>query len=157
MTRRRSVCLIAAAALPVVAALCFVAAPVPEALFLDAPRAAVRFTDRRGGLLTERRSGAAQRRAALPSEPIPPQVRAAFIAAEDRRFGAHPGVDPLAIARAARANLRAGRVVSGASTITQQLARLLVPRPRSLFGKVREALWAVRLTLHVPRERLLRM
>ncbi len=156
MTRRRFVCLIVVAALPLVGTLIFVAAPVPESLFMDAPRAAVRFTDRRGGLLTERRTGAAQRRAVLPVGPIPPQVRAAFIAAEDTRFAAHPGVDSLAVARAAWANLRAHRVVSGASTITQQLARLLVPRQRTLFGKVREALWAVRLTLHEPRERILR-
>ena len=156
MMRRRFVCVIVVAALPLVAALIFVAAPVSESLFMDGPRAAIRFTDRRGGLLTERRTGAAERRAVLSHGPIPPQVRAAFLAAEDSRFGTHPGVDPLAVARAAWANVRAHRVVSGASTITQQLARLLVPRRRSIFGKVREALWAVRLTLHEPRERILR-
>ena len=88
----------------------------------------------------------------LPVEaPIPPRVASAFLAAEDRRFGHHPGVDPLALARAVAQNLRAGRVVSGASTIPQQLARLLVPRPRTLPGKVQEALWAIRLTAAPPR------
>jgi penicillin-binding protein 1C len=91
-----------------------------------------------------------------PGQPIPPVVRAAFVAAEDRRFGSHPGVDPLALGRALAQDLRAWRIVSGASTIAQQLSRQLVPRPRSLFGKAREALWAVRLTLHLPREALLR-
>src|SRR6266571_5232796 len=91
-----------------------------------------------------------------PGQPIPPLVRAAFVAAEDRRFGSHPGVDPLALGRALVQDLGARRIVSGASTIAQQLARQLVPRPRSLSGKVQEALWAVRLTLHLPREALLR-
>jgi penicillin-binding protein 1C len=148
--------LIAAMALPILAGIAFVASPVPESLFTSFPRTSVRFTDRDGGLLTERRAGAAQRRAVLPAGPIPPQVRSAFIAAEDARFESHPGVDPLAIVRAAWTSLRAHRVVSGASTITQQLARQLVPRPRSFLGKAREALWALRLTLHEPRERILR-
>ena len=80
----------------------------------------------------------------------------AFIASEDRRFEWHPGVDPLAIVRAAASNLRSGRVVSGASTLTQQLARLLVPRRRTLAGKAFEALWAVRLTAHLSRDDILR-
>ena len=156
MTRRRRIVLLGLAAAPLGAALVFIAAPVPESLFLNAPRAAVRFTDRSGGLLTERRAGTAQRRAVLPDGPIPPHVRAAFIAAEDTRFETHPGVDPLAIARALWADVRSRRVVSGASTITQQLSRLLVPRERSIAGKLREALWALRLTAHEPRERILR-
>ncbi|HEY4222852.1 MAG TPA: transglycosylase domain-containing protein, partial [Myxococcota bacterium] len=51
--------------------------------------------------------------------------------------------------------LRAGRVVSGASTITQQLARRLVPRPRTLLGKAQEVLWALRLSAHLDKERVL--
>src|SRR5205823_1365525 len=85
-----------------------------------------------------------------------PLVRAAFVAAEDKRYGRHPGVDPIAMARAAMQYVRARHVVSGASTIAAQLARMLVPRRRSVAGKVQEALWAVRLTLHLPPERLLR-
>jgi penicillin-binding protein 1C len=147
---------LAAAALPVVAAIVFAALPVPESLFSDTRRTAVRFTDRTGGLLAERRAGATQRRAVLPPGPLPPHLRAAFIAAEDARFERHPGVDGVAIGRAAWTSLKARRVVSGASTITQQLSRQLVPRRRSLAGKAKEALWAVRLTLHEPRERILR-
>lgn len=72
---------------------------------------------------------------------IPPQLTEAFIAAEDRRFYSHGGVDYQAIARAVRANLSAGEVVEGGSTITQQLARIVfLSQDPSLDRKVREAL-----------------
>jgi len=87
---------------------------------------------------------------------VPQALRDAFIASEDRRFEWHLGVDPLAMLRAAASNLKAGRVVSGASTLTQQLARLLVPRRRTLAGKAQEALWALRLTAHLSRDEILR-
>lgn len=139
------------------AAALFVAWPLPDDLLDRGRVAAVRFTDRDGRLLREVPSPVEERGVALPpGRPIPPWVERAFVAAEDRRFGRHPGVDPLALARAVRQNLRAARIVSGASTIPQQLARLLVPRERTLLGKAREALWALRLTAHLPREAVLR-
>ena len=61
-----------------------------------------------------------------------------LVAAEDRRFRWHPGVDPLALGRAALQWARAGRVVSGGSTLTMQAARLLEPRPRTLRSKAIE-------------------
>jgi penicillin-binding protein 1A len=77
---------------------------------------------------------------------IPPELALAVLAAEDVRFYAHRGVDYAAIARAALINYQAGRVVEGASTITQQVARNLLPREigteRSVRRKVREALLA---------------
>ena len=77
---------------------------------------------------------------------LPPVLVDALLAAEDVRFFAHDGVDLQAVARAAWANYRAGAVVEGASTITQQLARNLLPdeigTERSLRRKVREALLA---------------
>ncbi|HVV84861.1 MAG TPA: transglycosylase domain-containing protein [Kofleriaceae bacterium] len=80
---------------------------------------------------------------------VPRHVIDAVLAAEDVRFWSHHGVDERAILRAALANYHAGRVVSGASTITQQLARNLLPvaigDERSLRRKVREALLARRL------------
>ncbi len=63
----------------------------------------------------------------LPAGELPEKVAAAFVAAEDQRFWRHPGVDPLAVLRALTGNLSAGRIVSGASTITMQLARLTYP------------------------------
>ena len=78
-------------------------------------------------------------------EDVSPWVILAVLAAEDRRFYSHPGVDLRSVARAAAQNLGKGRVVSGASTITQQLARSIKPRPRTFFGKLGEAFTALRL------------
>ena len=68
-----------------------------------------------------------------------------LVATEDRRFWQHPGVDPLAIVRAAAQWIRAGRVVSGGSTLSMQAARLLEPRPRTLRNKIIEAARALQL------------
>ena len=77
---------------------------------------------------------------------MPPHLVQAVLAAEDVRFFEHRGVDYQAIARAAWINYQAGRVVEGASTITQQVARNLLPdeigTERSMRRKVREALLA---------------
>lgn len=141
----------------VLSGLGFVAWPLPPHLLDRSPAETVRLTYRDGRPLRDANTGPDGRRIGLPpGAPIPPLVAGAFLATEDRRFGWHPGVDPIAVARALRQNVRAGRVVSGGSTVAQQLARLLVPRPRTVAGKVREALWAVRLTLHLPAEPRLR-
>lgn len=153
--RRRWQVAVAALHLVPLAALAFVLWPLPEGLLDRRELVSTRIVDRNGGLLRELRSRADGRSVPLQG-PIPPLVRAAFLAAEDARFDSHPGIDPLAIGRAALQNLRAGRVVSGASTIPQQLARALVPRERTLLGKAGEALWALRLVAHLPRERILR-
>jgi penicillin-binding protein 1C len=79
----------------------------------------------------------------------------ALIHYEDRRFRSHRGVNPLAVARAAWQNLRAGRVVSGGSTLTMQVARLLEPRPRNFASKVREALRALQLEWHLDKDAVL--
>jgi penicillin-binding protein 1C len=86
---------------------------------------------------------------------IDPELVRALLALEDRRFRAHPGVDPIAVARAAAANARAGRRVSGASTITMQLVRVLEPRPRTLRSKVVEALRAMQLELRLSKDQIL--
>ncbi len=78
-------------------------------------------------------------RSAQVSE-LPPHLIAAFLAVEDRRFRSHFGLDPVGLARAAWANFKAGRVVQGGSTITQQLAKTLFLTPeRSLKRKIQEA------------------
>jgi penicillin-binding protein 1C len=137
--------------------LLFVAWPLPPGLLDADGTLSVRVLDRDGQLLRELPSRRASRSTSLPADaPVPQAVRDAFIASEDRRFEGHPGVDPLAMVRAAASNLKAGRVVSGASTLTQQLARILVPRRRTLAGKAQEALWALRLTAHLPRGEILR-
>ncbi len=69
----------------------------------------------------------------------------AVLTAEDRNFHRHPGFDFFAILRAVWQNLTSKRVISGASTISQQLIRVVDPRPRTLTTKVRELLMALRL------------
>lgn len=77
-------------------------------------------------------------------EHVPDACRAAVLAAEDRHFFRHPGLDPIAIARALLANARAGEPVQGGSTITQQLVKnaFLTPE-RTLGRKLREAVLAM--------------
>lgn len=79
-------------------------------------------------------------------ESLPPYVAQAFLAAEDRRFYDHHGVDGRSILRAVSANLKAGGVVQGGSTLTQQLAKIIFLTPeQSLRRKLQEAVLAVRL------------
>ena len=77
------------------------------------------------------------------------------VAMEDGRFAVHGGVDPLAIARAGGRWVWTGRVRSGGSTLSMQIARRLDPRPRTLRAKLIEAVRAVQLELRYPKDRLL--
>jgi penicillin-binding protein 1C len=86
---------------------------------------------------------------------VDPAYLDALVALEDARFWWHPGVDPIAIARAAWTNLTRGRVVSGASTITMQLVRVLEPRPRTLGSKAIEAFRAFQLERHHDKREIL--
>src|SRR5512145_2504270 len=74
---------------------------------------------------------------------IDPEFQRRLIAIEDERFWLHPGVDPIALARASASYARAGRVTQGGSTITMQLARLLEPRPRTIGSKLIEIVRAL--------------
>ncbi|MGH7803203.1 MAG: transglycosylase domain-containing protein, partial [Candidatus Binatia bacterium] len=76
-------------------------------------------------------------------EEVSPVLRTALVAAEDRRFFDHSGVDLRAIARATWTNLRAGRVVSGGSTIPMQIARMTMPAERTFGAKLGDAIRAV--------------
>ena len=86
-----------------------------------------------------------ERREILPFERFPPTLIKAFIAAEDRRFFEHGGIDYRGILRAAGANLRAGEVAQGGSTITQQVAKSFLSTERTLERKIREAILARRI------------
>jgi penicillin-binding protein 1C len=148
---RRPLRLLAAACLTLVAMALWVrlGSIDPALLDLDDATSTV-VVDRRGVPLYESLSGDGTRSVHLDSRSLPPSLVAATIAAEDRRFWSHPGVDPVAIARAARQNLSEGRIVEGGSTITQQVAKLLLNRrsPKRVRGvreKIREAMLALRL------------
>ncbi len=122
--------------------------PLPEGLLDPAGRQSTTITDRNGVVLYESLSAEETRSTWLDADALPPNVVNATLAAEDQRFFQHPGVDPIAIARATFANIRARRFVQGGSTITQQVVKQLAPRPRTLSGKLREAVTALRLEHH---------
>jgi penicillin-binding protein 1C len=86
---------------------------------------------------------------------VDPALVAALIALEDRRFWHHDGVDPLAIVRAAASDALHARRVSGGSTLTMQLARLLEPRPRTLRAKLFDMFRAVQLDLRLSKREIL--
>ena len=79
-------------------------------------------------------------------EEVSPRYLEALIQYEDRWFWDHPGVNPLSVLRAAWQDLSSGKVVSGGSTLTMQVARLLDPHPRTFGGKLRQ-LWTSYLAL----------
>jgi len=87
---------------------------------------------------------------------LPPALTQALIAIEDRRFYMHPGFDPIGLARAAKANFDAGRVVQGGSTLTQQLAKnVFLTRERTLKRKTQELMFAVWLELRMSKKEIL--
>ena len=92
----------------------------------------------------------------LPPGRMPRLVRKAFIAAEDRRFYQHEGVDALGILRAISRNLSQGSVEEGASTITQQLARMVfLSQDRTLIRKLKEAALAGKIERQLSKEQIL--
>ncbi len=90
---------------------------------------------------------AEQNRQPVPLERVSPWLPKATVAIEDRSFYTHDGIDPTGIARAMWADVRAGKIVQGGSTITQQLVRNLYPvsRERTIERKIKEACLAIKL------------
>jgi len=130
---------------------------------LDLSRAqSIEIVDRSGELLYEARSDRDSRTAHIAADALPPTLVAATLAAEDHRFYRHPGVDPISIARAAMRDLRHLRVREGGSTITQQVAKLLLARRRDLpqasrgvRAKLEEAVVALRLEHRLSKREIL--
>ncbi len=92
----------------------------------------------------------------VPLSEIPADLIACTLAAEDKRFFSHSGVDLIATARAAKDRLTNGRTISGASTITQQLIKISSPKsPRTLKTKLREAFTARRLEMTWSKDQIL--
>lgn len=88
-------------------------------------------------------------------EDVSPRYLQALIQYEDRWFWDHPGVNPFSVLRAAWQDLRAGRVISGGSTLTMQVARLLDPHSRTLGGKIRQLWRAFQLEWHLDKRQIL--
>lgn len=89
---------------------------------------------------------------------LPPYVTQALISAEDRNFYGNFGIEPLSMLRALYADISAGRIVEGGSTISEQLAKNLLPPQRSpLIQKVREVAVALMLEHHLSKDRILEL
>ena len=120
-----------------------------------------RILDRNGNVLYEILDPNAGRRTYVPLAKISPYLIAATLATEDKEYYNHPGFDPLAIARAFWQNYTTGETVSGASTITQQLARtLLLPEEknvRTYERKAREIVLASEITRQYTKEEILEL
>lgn len=88
-------------------------------------------------------------------EQVSPYYLEALLTYEDRWFYRHPGVNPLALGRAAWQNLSGGRVLSGGSTLSMQVARLLDPHPRTFTGKLRQLWRTLQLEWHLSKTQIL--
>ena len=159
MTRRRRLAIVAVA----LGGLAFWlrAGPLPAGLLDPGPRDSTTVLDRHGEVLYEARAGDGSRGEWLSAAHLPAPLVDATIAAEDHRFWSHPGVDPVALLRAAARDLRRGRMVEGGSTITQQVAKLLLARldgarrRRGLIAKARVAIVALRLEHRLTKREIL--
>ncbi|MDX6749048.1 penicillin-binding protein 1A [Geminicoccaceae bacterium 1502E] len=127
--------------------------PDTDALFEESEQATVTVLARDGTVLA-RRGAEGQRFVGL--EQVSPRLVEAVIATEDQRFFRHFGVDPMGLARAMVDNLRAGSVVAGGSTITQQLAKNLYLNPeRNIRRKLEELMLALWLEARLTKEQIL--
>jgi penicillin-binding protein 1C len=130
----------------VLAAVAYVhAVPYPVAKLAPEASTSVVLTDRRGAVLRDFPLGTGGRAEWIALDRVPPELIQATMAGEDIRFFNHPGVDVVGVLRAALLAIGHGRFVSGASTITMQLVRMIDPHPKSLPEKLKEMLTALRL------------
>ena len=126
----------------------------PMADWTVPPRAAnVRILAANGALISNRGDSAGE---ALTLDEMPPYLPQAVIAIEDRRFYWHFGIDPIGLVRARSPTSRAGHVVEGGSTLTQQLAKNLFLKPERTFErKVQEVILAVWLQMRLSKKQIL--
>jgi 1A family penicillin-binding protein len=138
----------------------FVDLPALDTLYQRASAPSTRILDRHGRVLYEISNPHQGRHSPIGFGDIPPACREATIATEDANYYSHPGVDITGIIRALWINLRGGEVLSGGSTITQQLARNLLLSPnertqRTLTRKLRESILAWRITQQFSKDDIL--
>ena len=134
--------------------------PPEELLARQSPFVSSKIYARDGSLLYEVMDPRGGRRVYVPLDRISPHLIQATIATEDADFYRHPGFDPVAMLKAIYRNLRAGETVSGASTITQQLARNLLLSPeertqRTAWRKIKEVILAYEISRRYPRNTIL--
>jgi penicillin-binding protein 1C len=132
---------------------CVLAAPMPS---FDAPLSTV--VEAADGTLLGARVAADGQWRFPPPDSLPDKYVTCLINYEDRYFRWHPGVNPVAVARALAGNIRAGEIVSGGSTITMQVARMARGNPeRTYSGKIIEMLSALKLELFRSKKAILRL
>ncbi|WP_394824565.1 penicillin-binding protein 1C [Pendulispora albinea] len=155
-TLRKKRIWLGALALPFVALLlAAVFTALPPELREPAGATSVAVVDAGGHLLREVRANDGSRARWITLQELGPRARFAMLAAEDRRFFRHPGVDPVAVGRAVVQDVTSFRTVSGASTLTMQLARTVRPHPRTLAGKFFEMALALRIEWSLSKEQIL--
>jgi penicillin-binding protein 1A len=129
--------------------------PARDKLYVYNREPAIRFYDRTGQLMAARGPRYGDR---IRLDALPTYVPLAMLAAEDRRFYEHGPIDLRGVARAYMANRRAGRIVEGGSTISQQLAKTLFLTPDQTFKrKVQEAVLAARLERMLSKDEVLEL
>jgi penicillin-binding protein 1C len=111
--------------------------------------------DRNGQWLMAFTNAHGRWRLAARLDEIDPEFQHRLIAIEDRRFWLHPGVDPIAIARATASYARTRRITQGGSTLTMQLARLIEPRPRNVGSKFIEIVRALQIERRLSKREIL--
>lgn len=129
--------------------------PFPQEAFKPAPIISLRILDRNGILLREVLSDEEGRSRWVSFEDIPQEIILATLAAEDSHFYKHIGVDLKATLRAIIQNIRAGKIISGGSTITQQVVKNIYHFPRNWFWKIVEMWYALRLEISLSKEEIL--
>ncbi len=129
--------------------------PIPGDKLSPLPVVSLRITDRNGVTLREVLSDQEGRAYWLHWNEIPQNLVKATISVEDSRYYFHSGIDPLSILRAAYQDVRSLRFVSGGSTITQQVVRNIYRIPHSIFGKILEAWYALRLERTLSKQEVL--
>ncbi|RPI25504.1 MAG: glycosyl transferase [Acidobacteria bacterium] len=144
------------ALLSIILGSCLLFLHVSPRAHLSAPEPSIFFRDRHGRFLGEVSNPTTGELGYWPVDALPERVVAATLAAEDRGFNEHPGIDPRAIARAVWHNLQNRKRQSGASTIAMQVARMQNPGARTYTRKLAEAGTALLLTRRYGRERVLR-
>ncbi|MEW5764558.1 MAG: penicillin-binding protein 1C [Acidobacteriota bacterium] len=129
--------------------------PLPEGFLDPSAHQSTQVVDRRGAPLYESLSEREGRSAWLAPDSLPATLVNATLAAEDGRFFLHPGLDPLALGRALWHDAKAGRIKEGGSTLTQQAVKRLMGRPRTVGGKLREMVYALRLEHRLSKREIL--
>lgn len=153
--KRRWLVLCGGAALLLTSGTIWIAAPLPRAMADPGPVPTLVLLDRHGLPLRATRAAEGSRGGWTSLAELDPKVLQAFLAVEDHRFYDHAGIDGRALGRAMIQDIRAGAIVSGGSTISMQLARLLRGTPRTMIGKLSQIAWALRLDAHLDKQTIL--